>query len=391
MAYEGQFVKISNRLIRNWTKEGNLERLGAYSLLSYFLQLPHAPRGGIRNAMYLHTSDGMYTVNHCMHDLQESGFLLRNRLVNGQQFTDCYLLREETEGEVDRNSIRATKVCSPTSDFVMAPLSVLMDEQISLAAKGLYLCIRRQVDMMQHGVEIHLTKKYLRAACHKGEQSFDRIWNQLKNGGYLSLQRRWNPEYRVSDCEITLSDTASNITPNEESPQANRSEDSFQPKTATQVPENPPAETNAISSKQPSLKKSTAPVSLASVQKQMGYDELLTKYPEEAALLARVILEVYRTPSDKPFTVSGKTVPAEQIQTALRALSRDSFAALLESYRHAAQKSTIQHPERYLTASLLRFSLSPPTIAPSSAPTQPLSYMENPSYSLDDFLDFLSR
>lgn len=354
MAYEGQFVKISNQLIRSCAKEGSLDRLGAYALFSYFLQLPSAPHGGMRNALYRHTADGMFTVNRCIRELQRSGLLFRNRLLNERQFTDCYLLRDTPFREESLPPIRSTQVHIPSYDFVMAPLGLLMDSRLSFAAKGLYLEIRRQMDLMEHGVEIHLTKKYLRSACHKGEQAFDRIWNQLKDCGYLSLQRRWNPVYHVSDCEILLHNGS------ERKPALN--------KEPACLPDSP------------------APVTLQDVMKQMNYDSLLPKFPEEAPQLAQTMLALYHTPKDKLLHLAGRTISGAQIHQSLRSLSAERFPDLLEAYRIATQRSSIHAPSRYLATCLLRnFSSDSP---PSTKKETP-AFMAAPSYSISEFLTYL--
>ena len=376
VAYEGQFVKIPNRLIRTCSAEGNLAFLGAYAVMSYFLQLPTPPIGGLRHALYKHASDGMFTVARMFHDLRDSGLLLRNRLYAEQRFQDRYLLRPENEGSILLSSIRRTRVLLPEADFLRMPLEVVLDADLSFAAKGLFLVIRRQQELIHCGVPIHLTKKHLCITCHKREQAFHRIWSQLKGAGYLVLRRRWNAPFRTTDCEILLSDAKHVL--------------SLPAHAASAAPFIPPVS----SSDRPREKKKKEPGAeacgvgrvelLHQIREQIQYATLARVDLEATAALVETLFELYRRGSGETIRIGTTRQSAAKLQAHLRALKAEDFAALLDAYRAAAQKKEIRSPKRYFAVCLLRYQ-------PAAAGAPLLDFMASPSYDLEDLTDAFGR
>lgn len=72
--------------------------------------------------------------------------------------------------------------------IISIPVTVAIDKELSLKAKGLYLIIKMVLDTP----DIKITKDLIRHLSGVGATSFNNTWNELKEKGYLEVKRNSN-------------------------------------------------------------------------------------------------------------------------------------------------------------------------------------------------------
>jgi hypothetical protein len=73
-----------------------------------------------------------------------------------------------------------------SSKQIVISRDIGVNSNISLRAKGLYFCIISY--LTDSGFKI--TKKFIKSKAIEGDQGFDRAWNELKDAGYLTVDRK---------------------------------------------------------------------------------------------------------------------------------------------------------------------------------------------------------
>lgn len=214
-----QYIKISNQIINDFKKQGvpGLKRLGLYAITQTFLSIPgfETPNGGLKNAIIQHCEDSNYTVTKYINVLMEDGYLKRSRLsVSVDKFKDYYLLLNEKDVSViptkyiQRNKLQEyldahpVCFCEVTNKYMPISRNMIMDANLSLAEKGLYIVLakfmslRDRFDLLNNPYitreeysQYYFTKEMVRKSCGGQYHAFNRVWRGLKYKGYFKGER----------------------------------------------------------------------------------------------------------------------------------------------------------------------------------------------------------
>lgn len=77
------------------------------------------------------------------------------------------------------------KIYAPESKFSQISNEVLRDESLHYRAKGLYATMYSYLSMSN----FTLYKSYLAKHCPEGEKSFETVWKELKDSGYMIMHK----------------------------------------------------------------------------------------------------------------------------------------------------------------------------------------------------------
>lgn len=75
------------------------------------------------------------------------------------------------------------------SNFTQIPNSLLTNNTISAAAKGLYCLIALNLDKMENIPNFTVYKTTIQNQCKEGRDAFEHYWKELKSNGYLIVHR----------------------------------------------------------------------------------------------------------------------------------------------------------------------------------------------------------
>lgn len=205
-----QFIKISNDNIRNRKNILKLSDIGAYMILQTFLSIPDfkTPYGGLFSACLRHCSNGRYSFRSSWKRLKDNGFLKRIRMpLNKNYFTDFYTLLSSPDKTIEAvknfSAIEGRRFMMNThinfaqieDDFTPVNREIIMDESISLQAKGLYAIIQYALALSANIDDIVITKDYIKTFCKEGMCSFNHYWRELKKSGYLFVINQYYDRY----------------------------------------------------------------------------------------------------------------------------------------------------------------------------------------------------
>lgn len=201
-----QFIKISNDNIRNRKNISKLSDIGTYMILQAFVSIPDfkTPYGGLFSACLKHCSNGRYSFRNSWKRLKDNGFLKRIRMpFYKNHFTDFYTLLSSPDKTIEAvknfSAIESRKFMrnAPISftqaenDFTPVNRDLIMDESISLQAKGLYAIIQYALALSVNVKDIVITKEYIKTFCKEGICSFNHYWKELKKSGYLIVVKQY--------------------------------------------------------------------------------------------------------------------------------------------------------------------------------------------------------
>ena len=205
-----QFIKISNDNIRNRKNISKLSDIGTYMILQAFVSIPDfkTPYGGLFSACLKHCSNGRYSFRNSWKRLKDNGFLKRIRMpLNKNHFTDFYTLLSSPDKTIEAvknfSAIEGRRFMMNThinfaqveDDFTPVNREIIMDESISLQAKGLYAIIQYALALSANIDDIVITKDYIKTFCKEGMCSFNHYWRELKKSGYLFVINQYYDRY----------------------------------------------------------------------------------------------------------------------------------------------------------------------------------------------------
>ena len=358
--------KISGLLARDDLHPiGSLKELGLYSMLSAFLSIPYfecAP-GGMQALLMKHCTNRYHSLHGSWMRLTSSGMLKRVRMPVGlNRFSDYYELMHTPQAgspTVSHLSLEAgrryrnqrTGFAPPAEDFTMVSFAVLMDERLSLSAKGLYAVIARKLRLAASLPEEaeKICKESLRRCCREGSSAFERSWKELKTCRYLTLKREWNASLRKMRYVFSLEGGEPEIAPRSVPQQL-----APVPRAAESEPPVLPHRAGSPGIPEPSaLSSGQLP---ASVRERIGYGALCTEYPKErvdliVSLLCEGIRNGQRTP-ERIRTLNGNPVSQREIARRFASIGEEEVSYVLDTFASVGREQKIRNTRGYLTSCL---------------------------------------
>lgn len=216
-----QFIKI-HTIIRPSKAMATLAELGLYALISAMLAIPdfESSYGGFKEALKKHCCDGGSAFETAWRALKENGYVKMLRMpLDHNRFCYRYELRSvpdtKTPSILNMTAAAAREYLSRNRELVSIPLKnytevswdMLMDSQLTLAAKGLFILIRREVDLAKN-VKINVLKSNIMKKCREGKYAFNSAWKMLKETGYLLQRRVIDPKNGQINYEYELAGAA---------------------------------------------------------------------------------------------------------------------------------------------------------------------------------------
>lgn len=208
------FVRVDNQKLRFVSSDpashafSSLSDLGLYMMLSAILSNPSfvSAGGGMQNLLLRHCRNRYFSLHASWNRLTAAGYLKRTRMPLGHnRFHDAYTLTSAAdpvqapvvhlsyaEGVQYRGQYQP--FLPPQKDFTAVSYPMLMDERLSLSAKGLYAVIARLLRLSEYQPSVVVSKAMLRPLCGEGKNAFDALLRELRVCGYLSLLRGWDPD-----------------------------------------------------------------------------------------------------------------------------------------------------------------------------------------------------
>ncbi len=338
----------------------SLRELGLYMMLSSVLSNPSFTyaRGGMQNLLQKHCKNKYFSLHTTWRSLSKKGFLLRTRIPMGTNcFHDFYTLsgiKAETNGAPVHLTAKEGKQFTalyqaylpPTSDFTMVSREMLMDARLSLAAKGLYAILARQIRLAAQCSEAHkpeISKKALRAVCREGKNAFDGLFRELREAGYLQLLRchesgRLSYLYQLTETPLQTA-SAQKIQKTTPTVSKNTAFVPQKPKeTPQQIPSSPP------------------PPTLEDLREQIDYSILRHAYSQSrldliVSILENAVLQGQRTPG-KTVSLGKETTTAASLSDKLLALDSEDIRYVLDTLAETEVKTKIHHLRSYMTTCL---------------------------------------
>lgn len=370
------FVRVSNEKIRSLCNASSvsgissLKELGLYGMLSAFLSNPSFSfaSGGLQKLLLRHCKNKYYSLHKSWNQLSSLGLLKRIRIPTGVNcFCDYYDLLSvpdaripavrhlsEKEGRLYRNSRHP--FLPPEQDFTMLSYVMLMDDRISLAAKGLYAVLARKIRIAGVCSDETISKEAVFRCCKEGRNAFDAIWRELRSCGYLVLTRCWDSvrkkvffRYALnpapSSADISGSDTSSS--------DAAPLRSSRRKKSVQQTTIHTDSEEASIPCPADVCRK---PVSEQDIRDQIEYDCLVEEYPRgRVDLLVSILSErLLHTGCTEPpwIRIGSDRVSASEMNQRLCSLHSEEIRFVLDAYNDAVKRTKILHTRQYLLSCL---------------------------------------
>ena len=365
------FIRVANDKISGLLAQdglhpiGSLKELGLYSMLSALLSIPYfecAP-GGLQAFLMKHCTNRYHSLHGSWMRLSSSGMLKRVRMPVGlNRFSDYYELMHTPQTDSPtvshltwdagrRYRSQRTGFTPPAEDFTMVSFAVLMDERLSLSAKGLYAVIARKLrlaDSLPEEAE-KICKDSLRRCCREGSSAFERSWKELKACRYLTLKREWSASLRKMRYVFSLEGGEPAIPPRSV-PQPAR--------WATQpAGSEPPARlhrTGSGETQKPSGFSSEE--LLSSTRERIGYDVLCAEYPKERVdlivSLLREGIQAGRRSPERLRTLNGKPVSQREIAERFSSVGEEEVSFVLDTFASVGKEQKIRNTRGYLISCL---------------------------------------
>lgn len=363
------FLRVANAHLLGVGKAdhtfASLRELGLYMMLSSVLSNPSFTyaAGGMQHLLQLHCKNKYFSLHATWRTLSKKGFFKRTRIPCGTNcFHDYYTLSDDGAFTADRAEHLSAKegkdfigaytpYLPPHTDFTMVSREMLMDARLSLAAKGLFALLSRQLRLAaqcspEHKPEI--SKRALRALCAEGKNAFDGLFRELRMTGYLALLRNHEGgklSYIYKLCDTPLAQNT------EKAPQT-------RPKTA------PHATLRAATAMPMAQKEQAAPLaqriaprSLESAARaQIEYNILLCDYPKSRLdLIVSIIASAHAHGQKDPqraVSLGREGTTASLLSEKLSALDSEDIRYVLETLSETEKTTKIHHLRRYMTTCL---------------------------------------
>lgn len=374
------FFRLSNRHIsaslRRFAKTpdacvqygfSSLGDLALYAMIGTVLSNPSFTyaNGGLQNLLLRHTKNRYFSVHAAVRRLTAAGYLLRTRIPEGTNcFHDYYTLAQTSEAEAlsvgsgarcltvsEGHAFRASyrPFLPPTEDYTEVSVPMLMDPNLSLGAKGLYIVIARYLRLQAYKPELVLSKEMLRSVCREGSNAFDRMFRELRSCGYLVLTRSRSAETGYPMYLYSL-----NKTPDTETVSSCHAKK--QETAAAGSGSSAKSEQNRTSMAAPTPAPASAAVTAADIRTQIEYGCLVQDYPAERLDCIVSILQTYLSPpkngTPAAQTLGGVSYPREEISSRLSRLDSEDIRFVLDTYNDVAKTTKIRSIRGYLTSCL---------------------------------------
>lgn len=369
------FFRLSNRHIsaslRRFSESADapaaygfssLGDLALYAMIGAVLSNPSFTyaHGGLQHLLLRHTRNRYFSLHHAVRRLTAAGYLRRTRIAEAQNcFHDYYTLSHTAsavcktgdpadcclsrkDGQAFLSSYRP--FLPPTEDYTEVSIPMLMDPNLSLGAKGLYIVIARYLRLQMYKPEIVLSKDMLRAVCREGSNAFDRMFRELRRCGYLCLTREQNPltgypHYRYTLHKIPDTDTVS-VCRTEKKTAADNAAATKTERLHRQEPTEPGSTVKPVSD----------------IRAQIEYTCLAGDYPAERLDCIVSILQTYLSPprsgDPQQIPIGGIPYPREEITARFSALDSEDIRFVLDTYQDVSKTQKIRSVRRYLTTCL---------------------------------------
>ena len=375
------FIRMDNQIIRR--RAPGLQRpedVGLFALLSAFLSIPgfRTPGGGLHRLVASHCSNGRHSINAAWQRLSQAGYLKRTRLPDASfRLYDLYALHGRPEPDAPAVSYASLlhgrrlveqhrAFVPPTEHYTVLSYPMLMDARLSLAAKGIYALIRQRLQLAERVEGITILKESLRRSSGMGDCAFRRVWRELRDTGYLTLQHVWDDARRCMLYRYQLAEQAPTAMPEEgDTPSISRAHNepqreqrehsaSFSRRKMT---------VSTYNSEQASICKEPVeaepPVRRdgdveEAVKEQIEYDVLRSRAipPALLELTVELMTGIALLPPGKTLTIKGAAYSAASVQRTLAALDANEVEFAINAAAQAAAKQPIRSMRGYLLACL---------------------------------------
>lgn len=345
----------------------SLGDLALYAMIGTILSNPAFTyaAGGLQNLLLRHTKNRYFSLHGAIRRLGAAGYLQRTRIPEGTNcFHDYYTLSHTQkmsgtahpsascltaeQGKAFRSSYRP--YLPPTEDYTEVSIPMLMDPNLSLGAKGLYIVIARYLRLQSYKPDLSLTKDMLRGMCREGANAFDRMFRELRTCGYLVLTRCKSPKTGYPGYRYSLNKTPDTVSVSSCCAQK-------QPVSEEPVQSAPSTAPNSTP-KRAMNPENTVPaeVSVSALRRQIEYDCLREEYAAERLDCIISIMQSFfrKAPPGSPptLTLAGVTCTREEVASRFSELDSEDIRFVLDNYNDAAKTTKIRSIRGYLTACL---------------------------------------
>ena len=355
----------------------SLGDLALYAMIGSVLSNPAFTYayGGLQHLLLRHARNRYFSLHNAVRRLTKAGYLCRTRIPDGKNcFRDYYTLSHTSDTkETDAVSSRCLSCADgakfrasyqpflpPTEDYTEVSIPMLMDPNLSLGAKGLYIVIARYLRLQIYKPEITLSKDMLRAVCKEGSNAFDRMFSELRTHGYLVLTREKHPKTgypmyhytlhscpdtdSVSDCHAPKETVPTQSAPTEKAKTVLQNQMPSEAKSGTPEP------AYAVKAKSQRLYTS------AEIREQIEYSCLAEDYPTERLDCIVSILQTYLSPPKsgdaRKIPIRGMSYTREEVSSRFSDLDSEDIRYVLDTYRDVSKTQKIHSVRRYLTTCL---------------------------------------
>ena len=344
-----------------------------YALTAAYLSIPNfqAPKGGLKSPLMKRSTNGIETFNNNWQSLQRKGYLklLRISLAH-QMFRMRYELRCQPDDLPPIRTLPKAELtaylqtnppmyAAPDTRYLIVSRSMVVDKQLSLEAKWLWIVMYDQLDLFDKGLLTdttgaplpYVSKDDLFAASGMTKYMFDKAWVSLKRTGYLHTTRFFDSQYGVTRFEYTIApkpDAEEPVTQIDDR-RRNKLEDclpAVQPYSAIDrqpQPAEPELDYAAIETVVKRNIQYTDLLRFVDVQQPDGF------VYDKAALdqvVARMISAICTVTPTLP--VNGRLVPAQLVRERLLTLDCNHVMAAMRGLQQAAEDARIRNPRAYL-------------------------------------------
>lgn len=345
----------------------SLGDLALYAMIGTVLSNPAFTyaAGGLHNLLLRHTKNRYFSLHGAIRRLMTAGYLKRTRIPEGTNcFHDYYTLSNTAlsadaasrssccltaeQGKAFRASYRPH--LPPTEDYTEVSIPMLMDPNLSLGAKGLYIVIARYLRLQSYKPDIVLTKDMLRRVCREGSNAFDRMFRELRSLGYLILTRCRSAKTGYPGYRYTL-----NQSPDTDAVSSCRAQK--QPLSKNQAASHPLSQ-HTTTEELPTAPSASgqAAVTESELRQQIEYDCLAQEYAKERLDCIISIMQSFmgkpKSGSPTTLTLGGVTCSRAEIAARFSALDSEDIRFVLDRYNDAVKTTRIRSIRGYLTTCL---------------------------------------
>lgn len=258
---------------------------------------------------------------------------------------------------MSRNSENKGKFRRPKRDYTMVTNNVAMNSELSLAAKGLYLTIAAYIDIP----DFVLYKTFLKKISSCGERAFNKVWNELKDAGFLKIYRIRDKkdnafiyEYELLlEPDLSSSSSVININVNGEiidSADSEKENKELSSSAENNVTEESKAEKTTENQTQEDMSYEEA---VKLVNKNIEYDCLQSRYDKMQVTNIRDIIVSVLMKKSKSITIGKESVDLAEVKHTFLSLNHldieEFFAVLNEN-----PPDSISNPYNYFLTLLYK-------------------------------------